>query len=502
MALQSADPPTTPSAQVVANAFVAQYYHILHHSPELVYRFYQDSSMLSRQEENGEMSSVTTMQGINDKILSLDYKNFKAEIKTADAQESYKDGVIVLVTGCLTGKDSLRKKFAQSFFLAPQVKGYFVLNDVFRYVDDTELLDGNAMTISYTVDAGTVPLPLDPEASDSSDYPLLDVATSNGEDNQIHVEKETETPDNEKKSEFRNERIAEPQANESHISAAAESSHSSAQEDGLKQSYASVVKVPKSGSGPTKVYVPTNTVRSVPITADKQPSGSVAPATASESSTQISSKVSESGTAEEEVEGHSIFVRNLPLNVTVSQLEAEFKKFGPIKQGGVQVRSNRQQGSCYGFVEFLSPYSMDSAIQLVGYPLSFTQHRLSINLDSTYRASVYSFHLATLGRLILLEVFGSAFLLNLGKVNVTGDYVSGWFLGLMMKYESSKGGFRGGRCAGRKGRGKSEPSNESYNNNNNNAPFIRGGRGHGRGRRRGRGRSHGNSYGGYDKSQV
>ena len=62
MALQTANPPTTPSAQVVGNAFVEQYYHILHHSPELVYRFYQDSSVLSRPDSNGVMNSVTTMQ--------------------------------------------------------------------------------------------------------------------------------------------------------------------------------------------------------------------------------------------------------------------------------------------------------------------------------------------------------------------------------------------------------------------------------------------------------
>lgn len=68
----------------------------------------------------------------------MDYKNFKAEIKTADAQESYKGGVIVLVTGFLTGTDNVRRKFTQSFFLAPQDKGYFVLNDVFRYVDENK----------------------------------------------------------------------------------------------------------------------------------------------------------------------------------------------------------------------------------------------------------------------------------------------------------------------------------------------------------------------------
>ena len=41
------------------------------------------------------------------------------------------------------------------------------------------------------------------------------------------------------------------------------------------------------------------------------------------------------------VEGFSIYIRNLPFAVTDDQLETEFKKFGPIKQGGIQVRNNR-----------------------------------------------------------------------------------------------------------------------------------------------------------------
>ena len=78
-------------------------------------------------------------QAINEKILSLNYEDYTAEIKTADAQDSFEKGVIVLVTGCLTGKDNVRKKFSQTFFLAPQDNGYFVLNDIFRYVEDKEL---------------------------------------------------------------------------------------------------------------------------------------------------------------------------------------------------------------------------------------------------------------------------------------------------------------------------------------------------------------------------
>lgn len=39
--------------------------------------------------------------------------------------------------------------------------------------------------------------------------------------------------------------------------------------------------------------------------------------------------------------GHSIFVSNLPFNATVEQLDEAFKKFGPIKRDGIQVRSNK-----------------------------------------------------------------------------------------------------------------------------------------------------------------
>lgn len=61
-ATQEASSSPAPSAQVVGNAFVGQYYHILHHSPQLVHRFYQDSSLLSRPDVNGVMTTVTSMQ--------------------------------------------------------------------------------------------------------------------------------------------------------------------------------------------------------------------------------------------------------------------------------------------------------------------------------------------------------------------------------------------------------------------------------------------------------
>ncbi|CAL5445002.1 unnamed protein product [Camellia sinensis] len=150
------------------------------------------------------MTLVTTMKAINEKILSLDYGNYKAEIKTVDAQESYKKGVIVLVTGCLTGKDNVRKKFTETFFLAPQKKNYFVLNDVVRYVENYDLPTQkkkkkrryveesesleviNSVTVNNGINnnnASMSPLPLDPEPIRSPDHPPLEpVATFQTED--------------------------------------------------------------------------------------------------------------------------------------------------------------------------------------------------------------------------------------------------------------------------------------------------------------------------------
>ncbi|KAI4296159.1 hypothetical protein L6164_036140 [Bauhinia variegata] len=53
---------------------------------------------------------------------------------------------MVVVTGYLKGKDNRKRKFIQFFFLAPQDVGFFVLNDVFRYVDQYKSVDDFGLT--------------------------------------------------------------------------------------------------------------------------------------------------------------------------------------------------------------------------------------------------------------------------------------------------------------------------------------------------------------------
>ncbi|XP_026656962.1 nuclear transport factor 2-like [Phoenix dactylifera] len=96
------------------------------------------------------MSSITTMQAINEKILSMDYREFGAEIKVVDAQEPLDSGVLVLITGYLIGKENIRRSFIQSFFLATQDKGGNVLNDIFRFVEEADEQRGTSGLVNGT----------------------------------------------------------------------------------------------------------------------------------------------------------------------------------------------------------------------------------------------------------------------------------------------------------------------------------------------------------------
>jgi hypothetical protein len=136
-------------ATQVGNAFVNQYYNVLHQSPLVVHRFYTDASRLTRAEAgtDGAVDTVVTQTEIHDKVMSLDYSDFKAEIKTVDSQESLMGGVLVMVSGSLSTKSTGKRNFTQTFFLAPQEKGYFVLNDIFRYLDEAPLVSKPAPSL-------------------------------------------------------------------------------------------------------------------------------------------------------------------------------------------------------------------------------------------------------------------------------------------------------------------------------------------------------------------
>ncbi|XP_009379994.2 nuclear transport factor 2 isoform X2 [Musa acuminata AAA Group] len=342
MAAQPSSVDRSPlSAQVVGNAFVQQYYHILQQSPELVYRFYQEGSKLGRPDAHGAMSSVTTTDAINAKILSMGF--VRAETKTVDAQESLGGGVTVLVTGHLTGEDNVKRDFTQSFFLALQDKGYYVLNDIFRFVEEV-----NHQQAQQGL-ANDLP-------SEQGQHDLDQTTSSQVEDEEVNEEEIYNPSDN-------GEVVEEEESTGVVIDEVpnnSESNVATAQEEMPKKSYASIVKDMNNASvsPPTRAPPKPSSIKAEPQVLPAPPAGP-----ASDMPTSCSTTVDSNYTQDAEADGYSIYVKNLPLDATPAQLEEEFRKFGAIKPDGIQVRSHKLQGFCFGFVEFEVANAAQSAIE-------------------------------------------------------------------------------------------------------------------------------------------
>nr|CAH66639.1 OSIGBa0140A01.7 [Oryza sativa] len=391
----AAAPGSPPSAQVVGNAFVHQYYNILHQSPDLVHRFYQDGSRIGRPASPAaaEMDTVTTMEAINAKIVSMDI--VRAEIKAVDAQESLGGGVTVLVTGHLTGSDDVRREFSQSFFLAPQEKGYFVLNDILRYVGgegDQEVEPEPELELSFppSQQPDSVPAPSangtsvpreqeafsQPEQHVADPAPNAQEADLNGEEvynppNNTEGPVVEETPIPEVIDEVPNNvAVAMPTP-----SAPAPAPAPVPQEEAPKKSYASIVKVMK------EIPPQISAIPSRPAPPKQEKQVAPAPVAPVADAPTFSPNPESSNIQEAEVDAHAIYVRNLPLSATPEQLEEAFKKFGAIKPDGIQVRSHKIQGFCYGFVEFEDPSSVQSAI--AGSPVTISDRQCYVEEKRT-----------------------------------------------------------------------------------------------------------------------
>ncbi|CAN6312334.1 unnamed protein product [Urochloa humidicola] len=358
------------SPHVISGAFVQQYYHILHEQPDQVHKFYQESSVVGRPESDGIMVYVTTLGNINEKIMSMDFRNFLTEIETADAQLSYKDGVLIVVTGSLTSDEGVCRRFTQSFFLAPQESGgYFVRNDVFRFISERKPSEINQVVAQESessqngISASETCSAL-PESTPADRSMISDHVTAEN----IVTERQINNP-SVNGTAIENNVSAEPpvqlvKEDPKKAPVAAPPPPAPTQTDVTKKSYASIVKDMKEGP-PTPQVAKTTPVakqkpapKPVPKAAEGPEKSSAKPTQANESSDGV---VSQNNSSRNE-QGYSIYVKHLPYGVTVETVEEEFKRFGTIKPGGVQVRHNKEDRFVYGFVEYETQQSMQAAI--------------------------------------------------------------------------------------------------------------------------------------------
>ncbi|KAL0418611.1 UNVERIFIED_CONTAM: Nuclear transport factor 2 [Sesamum radiatum] len=137
------------TATQVGSYFVQQYYQVFQQQRDYVHHFYNESSSMVRVDR--EISeSASDMVKIHQLLMSLNFTGI--EIKTINSLESWNGGVLVVVTGSVKSRDyNGWRKFVQTFFLAPQEKGYFVLNDMFHFVDEELVHQTSAQSRDQTI---------------------------------------------------------------------------------------------------------------------------------------------------------------------------------------------------------------------------------------------------------------------------------------------------------------------------------------------------------------
>lgn len=169
----SPTPSGSPSPLTIGRTFLKQYYHVLTTSPDMIYKFYRPSSVLS----HGEGSNPTTpvsmeslgpspAEELKDRFFSwadssADPVRFELEHGAIDAQESVNGGVLLVVTGHMYLGD-FRKSFCHTFFLNvfsaenSKKRQYYVHNDVLRFLKQEAPLKESALTAVAEEDEAVV----------------------------------------------------------------------------------------------------------------------------------------------------------------------------------------------------------------------------------------------------------------------------------------------------------------------------------------------------------
>jgi Nuclear transport factor 2 (NTF2) domain len=173
-----------PDPQEIGWYFVEQYYTTLSKNPERIHLFYsKKSQVVIGMEAEKVVPAVgvkvspffsikrvptdTRLQAIGEKMKELDIQDCKVRVLNVDSQASF-ENIVVQVIGEMSNKSEPHHRFVQTFVLATQQNGYYVLNDIFRYLndDEDEIIEDEPTqddTLVQAEAAPTVPPAVDPE---------------------------------------------------------------------------------------------------------------------------------------------------------------------------------------------------------------------------------------------------------------------------------------------------------------------------------------------------
>ncbi|KAL6968142.1 hypothetical protein U1Q18_033945 [Sarracenia purpurea var. burkii] len=363
--------PGSVSASQVGSYFVGQYYQILQQQPDFAHQFYTDSSTMIRVDGDSSETASAMLQ-IHALITSLNFTGI--EIKTINSLESWSGGVLVVVSGSVRAKDfNGRRKFVQTFLLAPQEKGYFVLNDIFHIINEDVIHQHTVPTLlEQKIDPqlpNSAPLPETPVSdygleAEASDYVKVHIDEDDDSADEYSLEEQQQQQHQGPETDTELEEIPTEESTVQNVEEPVLDPLHSVEEpvgEYPKLTYASILRAPKGPPVPSVASRPSFSQSSIPPASEWHHVQPVAQQTnVPEFNLEV---VEENPSQEEEGELKSVYVRNLPSTVSAADIEQEFKIFGRIMADGVFIRNKKDIGVCYAFVEFEDLQAVQNAIK-------------------------------------------------------------------------------------------------------------------------------------------
>lgn len=116
--------------------FVEQFYTTMSKTPEKLHLFYSKNSQFVYGEEAQREPVSKGRQDIEKRIKGLNLKHAKVCVTNVDSQSTTGENIVVQAIGEMSIDNQPPRKFCQTFILAKQPSGYYVLNDMWRYIRD------------------------------------------------------------------------------------------------------------------------------------------------------------------------------------------------------------------------------------------------------------------------------------------------------------------------------------------------------------------------------
>ncbi|KAJ3211402.1 hypothetical protein HDU82_005966 [Entophlyctis luteolus] len=128
--------PSAVNPNEVGWLFVQQYYTFLNKEPKKLHCFFNSKSSFIHGMEGESLEIQQGQKEIQARIAELDFEDCKVLVSNVDSQLSHNGCIVVMVLGEMSNKQASSHKFCQCFVLAEQPSGYFVYNDIFRFLKE------------------------------------------------------------------------------------------------------------------------------------------------------------------------------------------------------------------------------------------------------------------------------------------------------------------------------------------------------------------------------